>query len=68
MLMTERKLDKKLRWPLGRAVRLVKEGRLPHILLPDGSIRFIWADIERLIVNIEATRGTEMPNGGQAHV
>ena len=55
MLMTERELDKRLRWPLGRAARLVRDGRLPHILLPDGSVRFCWADIEPLIVSIDAT-------------
>jgi hypothetical protein len=42
-------IDKKLTWPLGRAERLARRGRLPHVVLPDGSIRFRWDQIEPLI-------------------
>ncbi len=42
-------IDKKLTWPLGRAERLARRGKLPHIVLPDGSIRFRWDQIEPLI-------------------
>lgn len=42
-------IDRKLNWPLGRAERLARKERLPHVVLPDGSIRFQWELIERLI-------------------
>lgn len=42
-------VDARLRWPVGRATQLAKKGRLPSKLLPDGSIRFDWNEIERLI-------------------
>ena len=53
-LLTERELDKRLRWPLGRAERLARRGKLPHVVLPDGTIRFEWETIEPLIVRVEA--------------
>lgn len=33
-------MDRLLAWPEGRAERLSRRGMLPHIVLPDGSIRF----------------------------
>ena len=42
-------IDKRLTWPLGRAERLARRGKLPHVVLPDGSIRFLWEQIEPLI-------------------
>lgn len=42
-------IDKRLTWPLGRAERLARRGKLPHVVLPDGSIRFRWELIEPLI-------------------
>jgi hypothetical protein len=47
-------IDKRLTWPLGRSERLARRGKLPHVLLPDGSIRFEWVDIEQLIVRMPA--------------
>ena len=47
-------LDKRLSWKLGKAERLAKQRRLPHLLLPDGSIRFDWSEIEPLIVRVPA--------------
>lgn len=47
-------IDKRLDWPLGRSERLARRGRLPHIVLPDGSIRFEWAEIERLLKRVPA--------------
>lgn len=52
-LLTERELDKRLRWPLGRAQRLARRGKLPHVLLPDATIRFEWETIEPLIVRVD---------------
>ena len=45
-------IDNRLNWPLGRASRLAKRGKLPHVVLPDGSIRFEWEAIEPLIVRV----------------
>jgi hypothetical protein len=47
-------LDKRLGWKPGRAVRLARQRRLPYVLLPDGSIRFDWHEIEPLVVRVPA--------------
>jgi hypothetical protein len=47
-------VDRKLNWPLGRAERLARRRRLPHVLLPDGAIRFIWDEVEALLVRVPA--------------
>lgn len=48
-LMTGRDVDKRLLWPLGRAEKMARNGKIPHILLPDGGIRFDRNEIESLI-------------------
>jgi len=45
-------VDQRLNWPLGRAERLARQRRLPYALLPDGSIRFRWEQIEQLILPV----------------
>jgi hypothetical protein len=45
-------IDTRLNWPAGTAKRLARRGRLPHIRLPDGSIRFEWSEIEPLIQRV----------------
>ncbi len=35
-----RELDRLLRYPNGRCTRLARAGKIPHIVLPDGEIRF----------------------------
>lgn len=45
-------IDKRLNWPLGRAAKLARQRRLPHLLLPDGSIRFDWDEIKGLVVRV----------------
>lgn len=45
-------VDQRLNWPLGRAERLARQRRLPYVLLPDGSIRFRWDEIERLVLPV----------------
>lgn len=47
-------IDQRLSWPLGRAERLARRKRLPHVVLPDGSIRFEWASIEPLLTRVPA--------------
>jgi hypothetical protein len=51
-LLYSEEIDQRLNWPLGRADRLARQRRLPYILLPDGSKRFDWAEIERLILRV----------------
>jgi hypothetical protein len=47
-------VDQRLNWPLGRAERLARQRRLPYVLLPDGSIRFRWEEIEPLLLPVPA--------------
>ena len=49
MFLYGEEVDQRLNWPLGRAERLARRGKLPHLVLPDGSIRFEWSPIEALI-------------------
>jgi hypothetical protein len=39
---------------LGRAERLARKQKLPHYVLPDGSIRFVWEEVEKLIRQVPA--------------
>ncbi len=43
-------VDRHFAWSPGRALRLARRGKLPHHLLPDGSIRFRIADVEAQVV------------------
>lgn len=43
-------IDQRLSWPTGRAERLAKRGKLPHVILPDGEIRFLWEEVQGAIV------------------
>ena len=52
MFLDPQELDQRLGWKPGRAERLARQRRLPHVLLPDGSIRFEWDKIEPLIVRV----------------
>ncbi|MFH1266904.1 MAG: hypothetical protein ABIK89_14340 [Planctomycetota bacterium] len=62
-LIYPEEVDKRLNWPLGRAERLARRGRLPHVILPDGAIRFSWPDVDQLIkhVDVDAPGGQEVP-------
>lgn len=48
-LLVPHEVDRLLRYPRGRSVRLAKAGKLPHVILPDGGFRFYQDDIERLL-------------------
>jgi hypothetical protein len=50
-------IDQRLNWPLGRAEKLARQRRLPYVLLPDGSIRFRWEEIERLVQTVPPSSG-----------
>ena len=58
-------IDQRLNWPLGRAAKLARQRRLPHVILPDGSIRFRWDEIELLVLAVPsavcAEKGTGRP-------
>ncbi len=58
-------IDQRLNWPLGRAERLARQRRLPYVLLPDGSIRFRWEEIERLVLPVNPSTGPVAPNPGK---
>ncbi len=49
-------IDARLNWALGRAERLARRGKLPHVVLPDGSIRFEWESIEALLRRVPESR------------
>jgi len=48
-LLTPTELDEVLRYPQGKSQRLARRNLLPHITLPDGSVRFRLAEIEKLL-------------------
>lgn len=52
-------VDQRLNWPIGRAERLARQRRLPYVLLPDGSIRFRWEQIEQLVLSVRMVDTTE---------
>ena len=48
-LLKPGEVDLLFRYPSGRALRLAKSKRIPHIVLPDGDIRFDEAEIKAII-------------------
>ena len=48
-LLKPREVDLLLRLPFGRSARFAKEGKLPHVVLPDGDIRFDAVEIKALL-------------------
>jgi len=49
LLLTPWETDDLLRFARGRSELLARKGRLPHITLPDGTIRFRRDEIDQLI-------------------
>ena len=66
-LVCSPEIDRHFGWTIGRADSLARRGKLPHFLLPDGSVRFRWAEIEPLIRHFDPnTKGAsegEVSNG-----
>lgn len=54
MFILPDEVDRRVSWKPGRAERMARQRRLPHVLLPDGSVRFDWSEIEPLIVRVPA--------------
>jgi hypothetical protein len=52
-------IDARLNWPPGRTSRLARRSKLPHYLLPDGSIRLRWEEVAALVRHISATPGID---------
>jgi hypothetical protein len=46
MFVRPEDVDRHFAWSPGRALRLARRGKLPHHVLPDGSIRFRIKDVE----------------------
>jgi hypothetical protein len=51
-LVYPEQIDRYLNWPLGTAARLARRQRLPHYLLPAGSVRFRRDEIEPLVRHV----------------
>jgi hypothetical protein len=48
-LLKPSEVDLLFRYPAGWSLKLAKAGRIPHIVLPDGEIRFVEAEILKLL-------------------
>jgi hypothetical protein len=46
-------VDQLLAWPHGRAARLARAKRLPHVVLPDGAIRFEQCRVAEMLSRVE---------------
>jgi hypothetical protein len=57
-------IDSRLNWPPGRTSRLIRTGKLPHYILPDGAIRLRWEEIAPLIQHIATSLETTKVKGG----
>ena len=55
MFLFPDQVDRQFGWKPGRAERLARQRRLPHVLLPDGSIAFESDQIDSLIVRVPVT-------------
>jgi len=60
MFLHPEEVDQRLGWPLGRAARLARQGKVPHVLLPDSAVRFEWAEVEALIRRVRPA-GVQAP-------
>ena len=54
-------IDSRLNWPPGRTSRLARSGKLPHYVLPDGSIRLRWDEVTPLVQHVPI-EGKAVPN------
>lgn len=44
-------IDRLLDWPLGKSSKLAKQGKIAHLILPDGAIRFSQGDVEQILTD-----------------
>jgi hypothetical protein len=52
-------IDRRLSLRPGTAVRLARRDKLPHIVLPDGAIRFSWPDVAEALKQVVPARSGE---------
>ena len=52
-------IDARLNRPPGTANRLARRKKLPHYVLPDGSIRLRWEEIAPLVRHVTTPAGAE---------
>ena len=57
-LIQPSELDRRLAYRHGRSARLARQGLIPHILLPDGQIRFDPEVIDEWLHNHSTSIGT----------
>ena len=62
-LLYPEEIDNLLNWSLGTAVRLARRRQLPHYLLPDGSIRFCWEEVQPLVRRMPVPERQEVSGG-----
>ena len=48
-LLKPHEVDAVLRWPRGKTARLARRGRIPCLVLPDGSLRFDEAVLRKML-------------------
>jgi hypothetical protein len=65
-LLMPREVDRLLRYPRGRSLRLARAGKLPHIKLPDGEIRFDEAEINSFLQSLALKIGLAAAEGSHA--
>ena len=58
-------IDSRLNWPPGRTSRLARSGKLPHYVLPDGSIRLRWDEVAPLVQYVPFS--PKQAKGGRAN-
>jgi hypothetical protein len=63
-LVYPEQIDRSLNWPLGTAARLARRRQLPHYLLPDGSIRLCWEEIQPLVRRVPLQEQQEVRHVG----
>jgi hypothetical protein len=57
-------IDERFGWSIGTAKRLARKGRLPHYLLPDGTVAFLLAEVEALVQRRPMPGDTSTPTTG----
>ena len=58
-------IDSRLNWPPGHTSRLARTGKLPHYVLPDGSIRLRWEEIAPLVQHVPNPPESNKAKGGR---
>ena len=67
-LIAAEEVDDRMDWRPGRASWLARRGKLPHYQLPDGAIRFAWAELVALVRHVPLDRPKPPASAGVVHV